>query len=287
MLRFKPHDNSCDTAVTEAEADASRSESIEDHLWPFFRGVTADSMMSQPTNVEKRTASPLEEANVLKGEDVSNRPHTCAAAPGDLPPPRKLGAMTCVASQVISPQSKRGEVEPDRVGAERSSDDTTALEQGDDDDDDGRKLPLLHSCELDSAAAAAAHVDSLPPRSFRRPWRVPLARLNFYQDFICSSFMDGRNLNITVGELRSGIVTPETLPHIEALFYRGKWYGMGNRRLACFNIAFADDRSRLIPVLATYIPAEEELLAQGSGREVRIGNGLTIDGTLRFVLKIS
>jgi hypothetical protein len=127
--------------------------------------------------------------------------------------------------------------------------------------------------------------DALPEGSFYRAWMVPLCRLRFYQDFICGTFTNGRSLGTTVEELKTGAVTPETLPPIEALFHRGVWYGMGNRRLACFNIVYGkSDPFRLIPVLASHIPAGEELLHQGSGTRVRVGNGFVQDGLIKLDL---
>ena len=115
----------------------------------------------------------------------------------------------------------------------------------------------------------------LPSGSYAVPWIVPLSELRFYQDYICGTFTNGRSLASTIEELRLGAITPETLPPIEALYHRGVWYGMGNRRLACFFMVYsASDPHRPIPVIASYIPEDEELLNQGDGKQVRVGTGM-------------
>ena len=78
--------------------------------------------------------------------------------------------------------------------------------------------------------------------------------------------------------------TPDSLPVMDAMFWRGRWYGMGNRRLTCYHFVYAAYPNALIPVLATHVPDEEVLQPQGRGTSVRIGGGLFVDGQCYLVM---
>lgn len=119
---------------------------------------------------------------------------------------------------------------------------------------------------------------------FEMRW-LPLRDIFFYQDYVCNQFMDGRTLLSTIEELRSGRNTPETLPPIECLGYRGRWYGMGNRRLSCFHFVFRNEPDRLIPVRALLVDDENPFYPQGDGVTVRLGGGMLVDGKVIFAMK--
>eukprot|EP00760_Papus_ankaliazontas_P020311 PhM_4_TR18334/c0_g4_i1/m.9238 len=154
----------------------------------------------------------------------------------------------------------------------------------------------MHSSGLiDDAQQHQHHHIELPHRNPPRPLNayrtlvhVPLDALHFYQDYINTSFSDSRRLQDTIDQLRDGTVTPSTLPPMEALHWRGKWYGMGNRRLACYKIAaegVAPPRPQ-IPVLALFLPSSERMCPQGTGHTVKFGSLPTqLDG--RTVEKIT
>lgn len=115
--------------------------------------------------------------------------------------------------------------------------------------------------------------------------RVPLCQIYFYQDYVCNQFMDGRFLTATIDDLRSGKHTPETLPLIECLGYRGRYYGMGNRRLSCFHHVFRSTPDRLIPVRFLEVDQNSAFFPQGDGMTVRLGGGLVLDGRVVFCMK--
>lgn len=78
--------------------------------------------------------------------------------------------------------------------------------------------------------------------------------------------------------------TPDTLPVMDAMYWRGRWFGMGNRRLTCFHYVFAKAPNTLIPVMATHVKDTDNLMPQGSGYAVKIGGGLFIDGLCLLTL---
>ncbi|KAJ9453280.1 hypothetical protein DIPPA_10157 [Diplonema papillatum] len=84
-------------------------------------------------------------------------------------------------------------------------------------------------------------------------WRVievPLSWLFFYQTTVAGSFSDGRSLQSTVDDLRSGGESPFTLPLMHCLIVDKKLYGMGTRRLLCYHHLWdATEPRKLIPVL--------------------------------------
>jgi hypothetical protein len=105
---------------------------------------------------------------------------------------------------------------------------------------------------------------------------LPLKDILFYQDYISQRFMDGRLLTDTIAALQQGNATPHTLPRMQCLKYRGRWYGMGNRRLACYHYVFRDTPNKMIPVDALELPDDEGFNALGDGKQVRVGGGLRI-----------
>lgn len=113
---------------------------------------------------------------------------------------------------------------------------------------------------------------------------LPLREIFFYQDYVCNQFMDGRFLTRTIEQLRSGEETPETLPHIEVIRHKGRWYGMGNRRLACYHLVFRQDPLRLIPCRGMDVSDDDYFFPQGNGEKVRLGGGLMLDGQIMFSL---
>jgi hypothetical protein len=115
--------------------------------------------------------------------------------------------------------------------------------------------------------------------STRPSYRVielPLKDIYFYQNYISNVFMDGRPLTDTIEALQAGTITPLTLPLIECLKYRGKWYAIGNRRLACFQYVFRDKPDTLIPVQALELGDHDICNASGSGTQVQVGGGIRI-----------
>jgi hypothetical protein len=119
-----------------------------------------------------------------------------------------------------------------------------------------------------------------PPDSCKKQeMYVYLSDIIYYQDYIANSFHSGISFQKTVDQLRNGDITPETIEKMDVLYWRGNWYGMGNRRLTCFNIVFGQDKSKQIPCIVTRIPDSETMNPQGSGLSVRIGGcGVLIDG---------
>ena len=111
---------------------------------------------------------------------------------------------------------------------------------------------------------------------------VALEDLNFYQDYVSNHFMSGKSLNNTIRDLQNGEISPESLPPIEALYWRGKWYGMGNRRLSCFHYVYRNDPQRRIPVVASILEDDTLLMPQGNGKTVRLGGGLMLGGSYKF-----
>ncbi|CUI14214.1 Hypothetical protein, putative [Bodo saltans] len=105
---------------------------------------------------------------------------------------------------------------------------------------------------------------------------LPLKEIFFYQDYISQRFMDGRLLTDTIAALQRGDLSPHTLPAIQCLKYRGRWYGMGNRRLACYHHVYRDTPDKMIPVEALELPDDEGFNALGDGKQVRVGGGLRI-----------
>eukprot|EP01063_Lacrimia_lanifica_P017991 TRINITY_DN2496_c0_g1_i1.p1 TRINITY_DN2496_c0_g1~~TRINITY_DN2496_c0_g1_i1.p1 ORF type:complete len:416 (+),score=91.38 TRINITY_DN2496_c0_g1_i1:92-1339(+) len=68
-------------------------------------------------------------------------------------------------------------------------------------------------------------------------WRVvyvPLEWIYYYQTTVAGVFSDGRPLQKTVDDLRSGRLSPSTLPLINLLVVDGMLFGMGTRRLVCY-----------------------------------------------------
>jgi hypothetical protein len=114
---------------------------------------------------------------------------------------------------------------------------------------------------------------------------VPLNQIFFYQDYICNQFMEGRFLTDTIRQLQRGEVTPETLPRMDCLYYNNRWYGMGNRRLACFHYVYRLEPTRMIPVRALVIPKGQQLFPQGDGLTVKLGGGHFLDGYMMFTMK--
>jgi hypothetical protein len=148
-------------------------------------------------------------------------------------------------------------------------------------------------CQHDVVASRPSQIASLPLStgvvvdpfdsvSSTRPVPVyaqielPLKDILFYQDYISQRFMDGRLLTDTIAALQQGDVTPYTLPRMQCLKYRGRWYGMGNRRLACYHYVFRDSPEKMIPVDALELPDDEGFNALGDGKQVRVGGGLRI-----------
>lgn len=107
---------------------------------------------------------------------------------------------------------------------------------------------------------------------------VRLGDVLFYQNYISNRFSDGRGVNDTIHQLEQGTATPDTLPIMECLLHRGKLYGMGNRRLACYHYVFRRDPDRLIPVYLQDVSSEDCFLCQGNGVEVAVGGGLVLPG---------
>lgn len=114
---------------------------------------------------------------------------------------------------------------------------------------------------------------------------VPLDQIFFYQDYICNQFMEGRFLTDTIQQLTTGVITPETLPKMDCLFFNNRWYGMGNRRLACFHYVFRNEPTRLIPVRSLVIPRGQQLFPQGDGLHVKLGGGHFLGGQMLFTMK--
>lgn len=114
---------------------------------------------------------------------------------------------------------------------------------------------------------------------------IPLNQIYFYQDYICNQFMEGRFLTDTIRQLSKGELTPEMLPRMDCLFYNNRWYGMGNRRLACFHYVYRHEPTRLIPVRALVIPQGQHLFPQGNGLTVKLGGGHFLDGYMMFAMK--
>lgn len=125
-----------------------------------------------------------------------------------------------------------------------------------------------------------------PPTPVYELRNVRLCDILFYQDYIANHFIDGRGLMETIGQLQSGAASPESLPTIECLGYQGKYYGMGNRRLACFHFVYRNSPERTIPVLFKDVSDEPLFLRQGSGVEVSVGGGLFMPcGRVLFSMK--
>eukprot|EP00759_Apiculatamorpha_spiralis_P044506 PhF_6_TR41464/c1_g1_i1/m.62866 len=109
--------------------------------------------------------------------------------------------------------------------------------------------------------------------------KVPLKALHFYQSYISSTFSNGTPLSDTISFLeKEGTKAFKVIPPIEALHWKGKWYGMGNRRLACYHYAFRDQPDVLIPVKALFLLDDNTLLPQGNGVMVRLGNPVRLPG---------
>eukprot|EP01063_Lacrimia_lanifica_P005870 TRINITY_DN13539_c0_g1_i1.p1 TRINITY_DN13539_c0_g1~~TRINITY_DN13539_c0_g1_i1.p1 ORF type:complete len:357 (+),score=82.79 TRINITY_DN13539_c0_g1_i1:54-1124(+) len=93
----------------------------------------------------------------------------------------------------------------------------------------------------------------LTPIRTRAMWRVvevPLDWLYFYQTCVAGSFSDGKPLQETIDELRSGMVSPYTIPLMHALCIDGRLYGMGTRRLLCFHTVWGSVYpEKKIPIL--------------------------------------
>jgi hypothetical protein len=118
------------------------------------------------------------------------------------------------------------------------------------------------------------------------PDKIPLKDIYFYQDYVSPQFMDGRSLKKTIDELRNGTVTPETLPPIYVGRFKGRWYGLGNRRLSCFHYVYKDEPGRLIPVQAyNDVGGSANFHPQGDGLTVRLGGGMMLDGKAVFSMK--
>eukprot|EP00759_Apiculatamorpha_spiralis_P041906 PhF_6_TR40337/c1_g4_i1/m.59985 len=106
---------------------------------------------------------------------------------------------------------------------------------------------------------------------------IPICQINFYQNSIATTFSNGRSLKDTIAFLEEqGIQALQDIPSIEALHWRGKWYGMGNRRLACYHYVYRDHPETLIPVKALFLSDSELLNPQGDGTSVRLGHPLKL-----------
>eukprot|EP00759_Apiculatamorpha_spiralis_P041902 PhF_6_TR40337/c1_g1_i1/m.59980 len=90
-----------------------------------------------------------------------------------------------------------------------------------------------------------AEAQNQPPLSrilieYQIPLNIKISEIYFYQNYIQARFTEGRTLLSTIQSLESGAIKPQDIPSIEALHWRGKWYGMGNRRLACYHYVYRD-----------------------------------------------
>ncbi len=271
MLQFKPSDVSSKAgppgSPSAALDDPSCScVSIETTMWPFFARGRLNEPLRQP---QARQHPYRDEFDVI----ANGGPGVPQSTPDH---GTELDDDTRCNDPKADPLEMRKEVEAEKEEGKGQEKCVAAINVGFESAGEASGTPLLPGEE-----------DMLPEGSRYRPWLVPLWRLHFYQDFIGSTFTTGRPLSETVEELKTGVSTPESLPPIEALFHRGVWYGMGNRRLACFNMAYrSTEPRRLIPVLASHIPSDEELLHQGTGRSVRIGHGMIVNGlfTMQYSL---
>eukprot|EP00759_Apiculatamorpha_spiralis_P041903 PhF_6_TR40337/c1_g1_i2/m.59981 len=81
---------------------------------------------------------------------------------------------------------------------------------------------------------------SKPLIEYQIPLNIKIGEIYFYQNYIRGNFTNGKSLLDTIQSLESGAIKPQDIPSIEALHWRGKWYGMGNRRLACYHYVYRD-----------------------------------------------
>ena len=116
-----------------------------------------------------------------------------------------------------------------------------------------REMVELETSRLGGALREPSDLIDMPILSGAAQFRiieVPLCWLYFYQSTVAGSFTDGRGLQQTVDQLRSGEETPYTLPLMHALVVHGMFYGMGTRRLLCFHHVWgAHNPLKKIPVL--------------------------------------
>lgn len=74
---------------------------------------------------------------------------------------------------------------------------------------------------------------------------LEVSQIVFSQRTVSSAFQDGRTLSQLTQQLVEGQVTPEHIPTIRVVKYRGAWYALDNRRLRVFKDAFVEK----IPVI--------------------------------------
>ena len=64
--------------------------------------------------------------------------------------------------------------------------------------------------------------------------------IGFSQRSVSSTFQDGRTLSHVAQQLVSRQITPESIPAIRVVKYRGAWVTLDNRRLRVFKDAYVD-----------------------------------------------
>jgi hypothetical protein len=109
---------------------------------------------------------------------------------------------------------------------------------------------------------------------------VPLHLLRYYQDTVSATFSNTQSLARTVGQLRAGTATPESIPRMRVLVCTdtGVMYAMTNRRLTCYDMVYGvSNPTRLMPVR---IQRGSQMNPRGTGMSVGIFPGLILDGNL-------
>ena len=164
---------------------------------------------------------------------------------------------------------------------------TRAAEHSDTPRNSGEALPpALPASMVTSTVTRTLPASDGEARRRSVPTDVRLRDIFFYQDYISGSFSDGRSLQSTISELRSDPkVMHGTIPRIHVLMHRGRYYGMGNRRLACYHFVFRNQPDTMIPVYLVMLGDDAELLPQGTGTSVQIGGGCMLDGRLCFSIQ--
>eukprot|EP01062_Namystynia_karyoxenos_P081375 TRINITY_DN8939_c0_g1_i1.p1 TRINITY_DN8939_c0_g1~~TRINITY_DN8939_c0_g1_i1.p1 ORF type:complete len:522 (+),score=89.32 TRINITY_DN8939_c0_g1_i1:139-1566(+) len=122
---------------------------------------------------------------------------------------------------------------------------------------------------------------------------VPLSVLYFYQNSAARTFQDGRSLQSTLDELRSGEASPYTIPLMMfQLVCSGRkparLYSVNNRRLFCYHYVYGKERpDLLIPGLwnGTYANrGDTGGLPQGNDTDLPVLGCVSIDGTTKGCL---
>lgn len=142
--------------------------------------------------------------------------------------------------------------------------------------DDSKDAKGCSSSSLSSPPGSCSSSISRRPEAVYVSREIPLKEIYFYQDYISQRFMDGRPLMDTIVALQRGTVTPHTLPPMQCLKFKGRWFGMGNRRLACYHYVFRHDPNKMIPVQALELADDDVFNALGTGKHVRVGGGLRL-----------